>query len=469
MKKAIIKESLPLFTRETEVPQIPMEREDYLFRIGLLRARMAEDGVDIALLFGDREHFSNIEYFSGYDCRFEEGILAIPREGTPTIVCGNEGMGYSYAIPYEINRVYYRNLSLQGQPRRAEEKLDEIFRAMGVNADSRVGVIGYKYFLPEYIGTDPRYTFDIPHYMLEVLRTVARSENVFNYTSVLTGLDGGIRLKVYNAKEIASAEAAACRSANGILRMLKALRPGIAEYEVGASARLGVAPVTMFPLTNFGARHVSIGLGSPSDATTLELGDVCGLCYGIRGSLTSRVGVAAYNEETMRADLRPLLFSFYGRFFEALCAWYEKLHVGADGNTLHHAVHDRIGGPEYNVNLNCGHYTGMDEWTNALAYDGSTHTLPDGAYLQVDIIASNPDPVRTAICEDTAIVAGPELRAALKAEYPEVWARIQERREAMIHHLGIELHEDVLPLSNINAAMYPFMLNLNRVFALEEE
>ena len=43
MKKAIIKESLPLFTRETEVPQIPMEREDYLFRIGLLRARMAED------------------------------------------------------------------------------------------------------------------------------------------------------------------------------------------------------------------------------------------------------------------------------------------------------------------------------------------------------------------------------------------------------------------------------------------
>ena len=155
MKKAIIKESLPLFTRETEVPQIPMEREDYLFRIGLLRARMAEDGVDIALLFGDREHFSNIEYFSGYDCRFEEGILAIPREGTPTIVCGNEGMGYSYAIPYEINRVYYRNLSLQGQPRRAEEKLDEIFRVMGVNADSRVGVIGYKYFLPEYIGTDP--------------------------------------------------------------------------------------------------------------------------------------------------------------------------------------------------------------------------------------------------------------------------------------------------------------------------
>ena len=159
MKRAVIKEALPLFTREVEVAQISMGREDYLFRIGLLRERMRRDGVDVALFFGDREHYGHMEYFSGYDCRFEEGILAIPVEGTPTIVCGNEGMSYSQIIPYAVNRVYYRNLSLQCQPRRAEEKLDEIFRAMGIGESSRVGVIGYKYFQPEYISTDPRYTF----------------------------------------------------------------------------------------------------------------------------------------------------------------------------------------------------------------------------------------------------------------------------------------------------------------------
>ena len=38
----------------------------------------------------------------------------------------------------------------------------------------------------------------------------------------------------------------------------------------------------------------------------------------------------------------------------------------------------------------------------------------------------------------------------------------------MIRHLGIDLSEDVLPLSNINAAMFPFMLNTNLVFALEK-
>jgi hypothetical protein len=291
---------------------------------------------------------------------------------------------------------------------------------------------------------------------------------VINFTYALTGLDGGIRLRVHSAKEIAAAEAAAARSTNGLICMLKALKPGVTEYEVGENARLGVAPVTMHPLTNFGAEHMSIGLRSPSDDMALALGDVCGLCYGVRGSLSSRDGVAAYDEATMADGLKPTLYPFFGKFFEAMCAWYGKLRVGATGDELHHAVHDLIGGPEYGVSLNCGHYTGMDEWVNSLTYDTSKRTLPDGAYLQVDIIASNPDPVRTAICEDPVIVAGPELRGQLKAEYPEIWARVEERRTAIREVLGIDLHEDVLPISNLNAAMFPFMLNLEEVFALKE-
>lgn len=468
MKKAIIKDALPLFTQEeNDVKQIPMGKEDYLFRIGLLREKMAQEKIDIALIVGDREHFSNIEYFSGYDCRFEESMLAIPAEGTPTILVGNEGMGYSFAIPYEVNRVYYRNFSLQGQPRREEEKLDEILKNMGVKQGTRVGVIGYKYFYPEYCLTDPKYTFDIPHYELEVIRSVAGCENVVNFTEAVTGLNGGIRLCVHSAKEIAAAEAAGCRCSSVLMRMLKALRPGVTEYEVGASSRVGFAPVSMFSLTNFGAEHVSIGLRSPDDVTPLKLGEVCGTCYGIRGNLTSRNGVAAYNMETVSDELRDSIFGFYGKFFEAMSAWYEKARVGVDGHTLHRAVHDIIGAPEYNVNLNCGHFTGMEEWTNALSFEGSTYTVPDGAYMQVDIIASSAEPVRSAICEDAVVIAGEALRAELAEQYPETWARIQARREA-IAYLGIELHEDVLPMSNINAAMFPFMLNTGKVFALEE-
>ena len=65
------------------------------------------------------------------------------------------------------------------------------------------------------------------------------------------------------------------------------------------------------------------------------------------------------------------------------------------------------------------------------------------------------------------VFAGEKLRKEVAEQYPETWARIQERREAM-KYLGINLHEDVLPMSNMNAAMFPFMLNTTKVFALEE-
>lgn len=466
MKSAVLKKANPLFIQEVDVAQIPMKAEDYLFRVDLLRKHMEKDGIDVAVIYGDREHFSNIEYFCGYDCRFEEALFIITKNAVPTLLVGNEGMSFSYIVPYEINRVYYRNFSLQGQPRRSEERLDAILRDAGVINGAQVGLIGFKYFLAEYISTDPKYTFDVPSYIVEILRQTAGDKNVINYTEAVTGLDGGIRLQVYYAKEIAAAEAAAARSANVTLRMLKNLKPGMSEYALAESAKVGFAPLVMHPLTNFGPESVSIGMRSPLDASTLELGDVCGVCYGVRGSLTSRVGVASYDQASMKKELQPLLFPFYGRFFEAMTAWYEQLKVHANGNALHHAVHDIIGGPDYNVQLNCGHYTGQDEWVNALSFDGSKHTLPDGAYLQVDIIASNSAPVRTAICEDTVIVAGPELRAQLEKEYPEVYARIQARRKAM-DEIGIKLHEDVLPMSNLNGAMFPFLLNLDLVFGVE--
>ena len=63
------------------------------------------------------------------------------------------------------------------------------------------------------------------------------------------------------------------------MRMLKNLRPGITEYEVGMASRVGFAPACMFSLTNFGAEHVAIGLRSPDDVTTLKLGEVCGITF----------------------------------------------------------------------------------------------------------------------------------------------------------------------------------------------
>jgi len=466
MKHSTLTAAIPLFSRRETAAQIALDAGDYLNRIALVRDKMKQTHLDFLVFYGDREHFANIEYLSGYDCRFEESIYILPVSGAPALLVGNEGMSYAKAIPYETRLLYYRNLSLQGQPRRTDEHLDRIFQSLGIGSQSSVGLCGYKYFEAAYCETDPVHTFDVPAYIVDLLKKVCGS--LVNSTAIMTGLDGGVRLCVHSAKEIAQAEAAACRSANAVLNMLDALRPGISEYAVSVASRCGFAPVTMFPLVNFGDRDTLLGIASPHEDVALHLGEPCCVCYGARGSLTSRVSVAAYDEASM-GQLKPYLFSFYGRYFEALCRWYETLRIGVEGDALHHAVHDLIGAEEYHVGLNVGHFTGQDEWTNALSFDGSRYTVPDGAYMQSDMIASNPSPVRSAICEDTVIVAGPALRESLREQYPEVFARISERRRAMMDVLGMELHDEVLPLSNLNTVMFPFMLNRNVVFALSRE
>ena len=472
MKKAVLITPDPLFLTEQDPVQVSLTCEDYISRIELFRSAMKKHGIAIAVIYGDREHFANIDYLSAYDCRFEESLLILPVDGTPTILVGNEGMAYSYIVPYPINRVYYGGFSLQGQPRGKDENLAEILAKAGVLPGLKVGVCGYKYFDSGTVLGDPDYIFDVPMYIMkEIYRALKSSgttddKNVINITALLTGLQDGIRLKVYSAREIAMAEAAACRSAAVVQRLLKNLIPGITEYKLSEQAEVGFAPWSVFPMLNFGAKHVALGLRSPGDSKELAEGDPCGICYGIRGCLTARVGLAVKDEGSMERTLGNYLYPFYGKFFQAMCNWYETLHVGTTGNELHSAVHSIIGGPEFGVTLNVGHYTGADEWVNALSYAGSEFTVPDGAYMQADIIASVNDPVRVAICEDGVIVAGEKLREAVSKEYPEVWKRIEQRKEKMRTVIGINLADDVLPLSNMNAVMFPFMLNLGQIFGL---
>ena len=57
------------------------------------------------VIYADREHFSNLEYVTGYDPRFEECFLILQKEKTPVLVLGNEGMGQSLCITIPVERV----------------------------------------------------------------------------------------------------------------------------------------------------------------------------------------------------------------------------------------------------------------------------------------------------------------------------------------------------------------------------
>ena len=86
--------------------------------------------------------------------------------------------------------------------------------------------------------------------------------------------------------------------------------------------------------------------------------------------------------------------------------------------------------------------------------------------LQVDIIPATGTDYFTSNIEDGLALADGALREAFARAYPEAWGRIQGRRRFMAESLGIDLHPDVLPFSNIPAYLPPFVLAPDRVMTL---
>ena len=60
---------------------------------------MEERKLTHLVVYGDREHFANIAYLTGFDPRFEEALLIFPSSGTPLLVVGNECEAYVGVSP----------------------------------------------------------------------------------------------------------------------------------------------------------------------------------------------------------------------------------------------------------------------------------------------------------------------------------------------------------------------------------
>lgn len=92
-------------------------------------------------------------YLTGYDPRFEEALLVVDvdSDGRPTIMVGNEGLGYLDVSPVKdhLNTVLYQSFSLMGQDRSMSKPLTTILGEAGVAKGSRVGVAGWKYYTGE--------------------------------------------------------------------------------------------------------------------------------------------------------------------------------------------------------------------------------------------------------------------------------------------------------------------------------
>src|SRR5260370_23193657 len=157
------------FGMPREEPTIPAAT--YEARIAAVRQRASDAGYDVLMVYADREHFANLAYLTGFDPRFEEALLILVPDRTPTLLVGNEGMAYTAISPIQLQVVLYQTFSLISQPRSSSAPLMTILHdpGIGLTGSKRVGFAGWKYFVPAETLL-PDHWLEVPAYLVETLR-----------------------------------------------------------------------------------------------------------------------------------------------------------------------------------------------------------------------------------------------------------------------------------------------------------
>src|SRR5690349_9389487 len=438
---------LPDLGRPSVTPDIPPAL--YATRLERLRERMERARYDRLVVYADREHSANMAWLTGFDPRFEEAILVVGSTGQPAILVGNECYGTAGAAPVPMRRHRFQDLSLPGQPRDRSRPLAEILGDEGINDGTRVGVIGWKPYAD-------RSMLDIPSFLADELRRrVGPSGIVENANDLLIDAADGLRV-INEVEQLAAMEAAACTTSSGVLSLIRGLRPGLRERDAVALLGWDGTPLSCHLMLTAGPR-AAFGLLSPGDRP-MDVGDPFTVAFGIWGALNCRAGFVVEDADGLPDGAHDYVDRLVGPYFAAVAEWYGALRIGQTGGALHDIIDRHLADPFFGIFLNPGHQISLDEWVNSPFGPGSTIELQSGMAFQVDIIPATGTSYFTTNIEDGIALADPTLRAAFAAGYPDAWARIQARRAFMADELGIALHPDVLPFSNIAAYLPPYLL-----------
>jgi hypothetical protein len=447
--------TLPDFGAVDARPELPPAI--YPSRLERLRAGMEERRYDRLIVYADREHSANLAYLSGFDPRFEEAVLVVAPAGEPAILVGNECYGMAGAAPLAMRRHLLQVLSLPSQPRDRSRPLAEILAGEGVGRGTRVGVAGWKTYAS-------RGDIEAPAFLVDELRRLTGPGGaVENATDLFIDAANGLRV-INEVVQLAAFEHAACQTSRGVRKLLFGLRPGMTEREAVRLLDWDGTPLSCHLMLSSGPR-ASLGLLSPGDRP-IERGDRFTVAFGVWGALNCRAGFVVEEATELPAGIRDYVQRLVGPYFEAVAEWYGALRVGQTGGALQEIIDRRLGDPFYGISLNPGHQIHLDEWVNSPVSLGSTIELRSGMAMQVDIIPATGTDYFTTNIEDGLALADETLRGAFAAGFPAAWDRIRARRRFMADALGIALHPDVLPFSDIPAYLPPFLLRPDQAMTL---
>jgi len=435
-------------------------------RISLVRARMQQEGLSHLIVYGDREHFANILYVTGFDPRYEEAVLIISLDRDPLLLLGNECYAYAKGSPLyqsgEMRTEKYQPLSLLNQPRDESRTLQEVLLSEGLRRTSIIGCVGWKYFTTEE-HPDSQRAMEIPSFIVDTLREIVGFDNIRNSTDIFMNPDNGLRTFASPA-EIAFFEYTGSLASEGVRNMIFNLREGMRDFELAGFCRFNGYPLCCHMTLLTGATR-ELGLTGPVGAV-IRRGEPLAMNLGYWGSNICRAGWAVSSSRELPANAQAYVESFAGIYFRVMYEWFQLLRIGTRGGSLWQLIHEKLPDDTFGISLNPGHLIHLDEWLSSPIFRDSSIRLHSGMVVQSDVIPVSPHYFSTRM-EDGYALADTSLQRKMQQDYPEAYARCLRRRKFMNECLGFDLADEILPLSNMPAIVPPYFFTPNTILALE--
>ncbi len=442
---------------ERDCPGAPVALTDATMRerVEKVLVGMRARGLDQLIVYCDVEHSGNFNYLTGFFTRFEESLLVVNVDGAMYMVLGNENLNKASKarVAIEPGHVVHAPLfSLPNQPDTAGCSLRDLLCEAGVRPGSRVGVAGWKLFTSPHEENGAR--LDVPAFIADDVRTIVGAQGaVVHAGDVFLGPDGA--RVTNNANELAHYEFGASLASDCVLDAMDALAPGVAEMELGDKLTRYGQHTSVVTIAAAGPRFVKANM-FPT-ATSVRTGDPVALTVGYSGGLSSRAAYAVEDASQLPQGCEDYLGRVAMPYFNAYAHWLETICVGLSGGELFDEIERVLPRTEYGWSLCPGHLTAEEEWLCSPIYENSDEVLRSGMLLQIDIIPSVAG-YGGVSAESTVALADAALRADLAEQYPELWARVCNRRAYLRDVLGIGLHEDVLPMCSTVAYLRPYLL-----------
>lgn len=419
--------------------------------------RMAEDDYDVLVIYADLEHGSQFEYLTGFRPRFEEALLILYRDGYGELVLGNENLNKASKSRIACAAVHMPCFSLPDQPDYGVDDIFSVLQKTRLQTSKKIGLVGWKLFSKKL--RNAKKLYDLPYYIVEALKEFCTHSIFENATYIFIG-ENGVRT-VNNAEELAHYEFGAALAGNCMLEAMNDLQEGRLEMEVATKLSKYGQDHNVVTIMAAGERFVKANMYPGTKK--IQLGDRISLTTGYKGGLQSRGGYAVHNREEIPETERDYLEVVAIPYYNAVKTWLETIHIGMSGGELYRRIENAFPSKVYGWELNPGHLCADEEWLSSPVYEDSAEQLQSGMLLQIDIIPSVKG-YGGISCESGIILADERLRNEIFEKFPEMWTRIQKRRDYLIGILGIEISEEVLPTSALTAYCRPFLLDKERAF-----